>query len=113
MDKGYTSQDILKQCRRLESAGIEYGFFYLAGISGRGKGEAGAKKTAEIFNKLRPFIVGPNMLTVYPQSRLYEEIKNRNWLPEDREKLLYQVNHIIDEVDEKELRYYRTHLRHL
>ena len=75
MDKGYTSQDILKQCRRLESAGIEYGFFYLAGISGRGKGEAGAKKNAEIFNKLRPFIVGPNMLTVYLQSRLYEEIK--------------------------------------
>ena len=49
MDKGYTSQDILKQCRRLESAGIEYGFFYLAGISGRGKGEAGAKKPAETF----------------------------------------------------------------
>ena len=152
MDKGYTSQDILKQCRRLENAGIEYGFFYLAGISGRGKGEAGAKKTAEIFNKLHPFIVGPNMLTVYPQSELYEEIKSGNWqeadelekyremkvlienldidtyfaamgasniyqlrgrLPEEREKLLYQVNRIIDEVDEKELRYYRTHLRHL
>ncbi len=92
------------------------------------------------------------MLTVYPQSELYEEIKSGNWqeadelekyremkvlienldidtyfaamgasniyqvrgrLPEEREKLLYQVNRIIDEVDEKELRYYRTHLRHL
>lgn len=79
MRKGYTSQDILTQCKRLEQAGIEYGFFYLTGISGKGKGEAGAKASAEIFNQLHPFLVGPNMLTIYPGSDLYQEIQNGNW----------------------------------
>lgn len=79
MRKGYTSHDILTQCKRLEQAGIEYGFFYLTGISGKGNGETGAKASAEIFNQLHPFLIGPNMLTIYPESELYQEIQNGNW----------------------------------
>lgn len=79
MRKGYTSQDILTQCKRLEQAGIEYGFFYLTSISGKGNGEIGAKASAEIFNQLHPFLIGPNMLTIYPESELYQEIQNGNW----------------------------------
>lgn len=82
MRKGYTSRDILTQCRRLEQAGIAYGFFYLTGISGRGNGETGAKATAELFNQLHPFLIGPNMLTIYPDSDLYREIQNGNWQEE-------------------------------
>ncbi|MDY3282429.1 radical SAM protein [Dysosmobacter sp.] len=82
MNKGYTARDILTQCRRLEAAGIEYGFFYLTGISGKGKGDAGAKATAEIFNQLHPFLVGPNMLTIYPDSGLYQEIRRGAWQEE-------------------------------
>ena len=82
MHKGYTSKDILTQCKRLEQAGIEYGFFYLTGISGKGHGETGAKISAEIFNQLHPFLIGPNMLTIYPESDLYQEIQNGNWQEE-------------------------------
>ena len=82
MRKGYTSRDILTQCKRLERSGIEYGFFYLTGISGKGNGESGAKASAEIFNQLHPFLVGPNMLTVYPDSDLYQEIQSGNWQEE-------------------------------
>lgn len=79
MRKGYTSQDILTQCKRLEQSKIEYGFFYLTSISGKGNGEAGAKASADIFNQLHPFLIGPNMLTIYPESDLYQEIQNGNW----------------------------------
>lgn len=79
MRKGYTSSDILTQCKRLEQAAIEYGFFYLTSISGKGRGETGAKASAEVFNQLHPFLVGPNMLTIYPESDLYQEIQNGNW----------------------------------
>lgn len=79
MQKGYTSQDILTQCKRLEQAGIAYGFFYLTSISGKGKGEAGAKASAAVFNQLHPFLIGPNMLTIYPESELHQEIQNGNW----------------------------------
>ena len=79
MRKGYSSQEILTQCRRLENAGIEYGFFYLTGISGKGHGEFGAMASAKIFNQLHPFLIGPNMLTIYPESELYQEIRQGNW----------------------------------
>lgn len=82
MDKGYLSADILEQCGRLDRAGIHYHFFYLAGISGAGRGEEGARLTAAVCNQLHPGIVGANMLTVYPDSGLYEEIRRGRWQEE-------------------------------
>ena len=66
MDKGYTPEDILVQCRRLDQAGIGYRFFYLTGIAGAGQGERSALASAEVFNQLRPQLIGSSMLTVYP-----------------------------------------------
>ena len=89
MNKGYGKNDILEQCRRLEQAGISYKFFYLAGISGKGRGTEGAKVTAEVCNQLHPELVGANMLTIYPDSELYQEIRKGNWQPEgEKEKYM-------------------------
>lgn len=82
MKKGYCSKDILTQCKRLEQAGIKYGFFYLTGMAGHGNGIASAKTTAAVFNQLHPFLVGPNMLTIYPESELYDEICQGRWKEE-------------------------------
>ncbi len=79
MDKGYFAKDILEQCGRLDQAGIRYSFFYLAGISGAGRGEEGAGATAAVCSKLHPVLMGVNMLTVCPDSKLYEEIRLGNW----------------------------------
>lgn len=79
MDKGYGPKDVLTQCQRLDAAGIGYNFFYLAGISGAGRGKKGAEASAALFNKLHPRIIGSSMLTVYANSRLYEEIQAGNW----------------------------------
>ena len=82
MHKGYTSADIVEQCRKLDEAGIEYNFFYLTGIYGEGKSKSGVENTVKIFNQLNPKIVGASMLTVYPTSELYTEIQNGNWVEE-------------------------------
>lgn len=152
MRKGYTARDVLEQCGRLERAGIEYAFFYLAGISGRGNGEEGARQSAAIFNRLHPFLIGPNMLTVYPESALFREIRAGAWeeenelekyreirtlverleiptyfaamgasnafqlrgsLPDERERLFGEIDGIIADAREEELREYRTRLPHL
>ena len=34
-------------------------------------------------NELHPNLIGANMLTVYPQSELYHEIQNGNWIEEN------------------------------
>ena len=99
MRKGYTSREILAQCKRLEQAGIEYGFFYLTGISGKGRGEAGAKASAEIFNQLHPFLVGPNMLTIYPESDLYQELQNGNWAEEGELEKYRELRTLVENLD--------------
>lgn len=82
MNKGYVSSDIVEQCKRLDQAGISYSFFYLTSISGAGRGEEGARLTAEVCNAIHPKLVGANMLTIYPQSELYCEIQKGNWKEE-------------------------------
>lgn len=82
MNKGYVSSDIVEQCKRLDQAGISYSFFYLTSISGAGRGEEGARLTAEVCNQIHPKLVGANMLTIYPESELYQEIQKGIWKEE-------------------------------
>ncbi len=99
MDKGYRSEDILEQCGRLDQAGIRYSFFYLTGISGAGRGEDGAKVTASVCNKLHPTLVGANMLTIYPDSKLYEEIQRGNWQEESELEKYREVRTLVQSLE--------------
>ena len=135
MNKGYAAADIVKQCQRLDRAGIHYSFFYLVSISGAGRGEIGAKATADVCNQLHPTLIGVNMLTIYPESELYKEIRTllenleiptqfaalgasnafqfQGTLPEDKDTLAAALDKIIETVKEDDLREYRVNLRHL
>jgi len=50
MQKGQTANDLVEQARRLHEAGIDFTFFYLAGLAGLGKGEANALASADTFS---------------------------------------------------------------
>lgn len=80
MDKGYEAGDIVRECRRLDEAGISYAFFCLAGIAGKGHGIENAQATAAICNQTNPWLIGVNMLTVYKSSELYQEIEAGRWI---------------------------------
>ncbi|MCI9282164.1 MAG: radical SAM protein [Lachnospiraceae bacterium] len=99
MHKGYLSTDILIQCQRLDQAGIGYHFFYLAGISGAEKGRKGAATTAQICNQLHPQIIGANMLTIYPNSKLYEEIKKGNWQEESEMEKYEELKTLVESLN--------------
>ncbi len=99
MNKGYTSSDILKQCQRLDTAGIHYSFFYLVSISGAGRGKTGAKRTAAICNRLHPMIIGANMLTIYPDSTLFHEIKQGNWKEESEIEKYKEIRTLVEQLD--------------
>lgn len=95
MHKGYGAHDILTQCARLDEVGMRYNFFYLTGISGAGRGEIGAKRTAAIFNQLHPQIIVPSMLTVYPTSRLYQDIQAGTWQEASELEKLHELKTLI------------------
>ena len=96
MNKGYTSADIIEQCQRLDSADIHYSFFYLVSISGAGRGEIGAKLTADLCNQLHPTLIGANMITIYPDSELYAEIQHGNWQEEGELEKYKEIRTLID-----------------
>ena len=99
MHKGYVSQDILTQCQRLDNVGISYNFFYPTGVSGAGRGELGAKATAEICNQLHPQIVGASMLTIYPNSELYQEIQKGNWKEEQEIEKYMELKTLVENLN--------------
>ncbi len=99
MDKGYLAADILEQCKRLDRADIRYSFFYLTGISGAGHGEDGARATAAICNQLHPTVVVANMLTVCPDSMLYEEIRKGKWKEESETEKYREVRALVEHLE--------------
>ena len=99
MNKGYCAQEILTQCRRLDAADFYYNFFYLAGISGAGNGERGAKATAALCNQLHPTLIGVNMLTVYPDSELYQEIQRGRWKEESELEKYREVRTLLENLN--------------
>lgn len=99
MNKGYRARDIVEQAGRLDEAGIAYSFFYLAGISGAGRGEEGARRSAEVFNRTRPRRIGSSMLTVFPDSELYREIQAGRWKEEGELEKLRELKTLITRLD--------------
>lgn len=99
MDKGYGAADIVEQCKRLDRAGIHYSFFYLAGISGRDRGVEGAMATAKVCNRLRPTLIGVNMLTIYEDSGLYREIRQGTWREESETEKYREVRALAENLE--------------
>ena len=99
MNKGYAAADIVKQCQRLDQAGIHYSFFYLVSISGAGRGEIGAKATADVCNRLHPTLIGVNMLTIYPDSELYQEIQRGNWKEESEIEKYKEIRTLLESLE--------------
>ena len=96
MNKGYTSDDILTQCKKLEEADIDYNIFYLTGIYGKGNSINGIENTVRIFNQLHPKIIGASMLTVFHNSQLYNEIQLGRWQEESELEKLRELKMLIE-----------------
>lgn len=95
MNKGYPPEEIIIQSHRLDDAKIKYNYFYLAGISGAGRGKIGAMETAKVFNQTHPQIIGSSMLTIYPESELFSEIQAGNWSEETELEKLEELKTLI------------------
>lgn len=81
INKGYTSQDILEQCHKLEEAGIEYWMTFLNGVAGREHSNDHAVNSAKIFNQCRPMLVGTGGLVLFPGTPLLEEAQRGEFTP--------------------------------
>lgn len=99
MNKDYVAQDIVAQCARIDAADIAYAFFYLAGISGKGCGIEGARLTAAVCNQTHPSLIGANMLTIYENSELYQEIMAGNWEEESEIEKYQEIKALVEDLE--------------
>lgn len=101
MDKGYTANDIFEQCKKLEEANIKYNFVYLTGLAGKNKGRQNAVNTATVFNKLNPFTINFVSLTVFPESKLYQEIQKGTYVEATEHERLLELKTFISNLNIK------------
>lgn len=90
-NKGYTAQDILEQCRKLDEAGIEYYFVYMTGLAGKGGGCRNAENSAKLFSKLNPYFISMDSLTLFPDTKLYEMSRNGKFIPASEKERLEEM----------------------
>ena len=87
-NKGYTTKDIIDQCRKLDEAGIEYYFVYMTGLAGKGNGYRNAVNSAKVFSKVNPRFISVDSLTLFEDTELYTLAKQGQFIPAtERERI--------------------------
>lgn len=81
VNKGYTQADILEQCGRLDEAGFTYGATFLSGLAPIEHSEDHAIHTAEVFNKLHPYMVGTGSLVLFPGTQMTKWAQEGKFVP--------------------------------
>ena len=56
----------------------------------------GAKLTADICNQIHPELIGANMLTIYPESELFAEIRRGSWREEGELEKYKEIRTLIE-----------------
>ncbi len=103
-NKGYTAEDIAEQCGKLDEAGIEYYFVYMTGLAGHGNGLRNAARSAELFNRLHPYLLSVDSLTLFPGTELYRMARDGTFVPAGERERIEELQHLITRLE------LRTHL---
>lgn len=75
MNKGYTSEEALRQLLRLNKAGMDYTINVILGCGGAGLWRENAEATAKLLNAVQPPVVFIGTLHAEPGSTLYNDMK--------------------------------------
>lgn len=103
-NKGYDSQDILEQCRKLDEAGIKYYFVYMMGLAGKGSGYRNAVNSAKLFSKLNLYFISVDSLTLFPETKLFDMEKEGKFLSAGEKERIQELQVFIQNLQ------IRTHL---
>ena len=99
MQKGQTGADLIEQGRRLHEAGIDFTFFYLAGLAGAGSGTENAIASAQVFSQAEPNAILIVTLTPTKTWLLAEDIAAGRWVPETEVEVAREIRTFIEHLD--------------
>lgn len=96
INKGYSAQDILEQCHKLEVAGIAYWMTFLNGVAGREHSHEHAVNSALVFNQCKPMLVGTGGLPLFPGTPLLEEAQRGEFTPLTEKELMEELKTFLE-----------------
>lgn len=96
MEKGQTPQQMVEQSQRLHEAGIEFTFFYLAGLAGAEAGQRNALRSAKVFSACAPQCILIVTLTPTKTWRLAEDIAAGTWTPAGEVETVREIRTFIE-----------------
>ena len=99
INKGYTSQDILEQCAKLDEAGIRYWMTFLNGVAGKEHSIDHAVNSALIFNQCNPMLVGIGGLTLFPGTPLLDEAEKGLFSPLTEREMIVELKTFLEILD--------------
>ncbi len=91
IDKGYRASDIIEQCAKLTEAGIDFWMTFLNGVAGREGSTDHAVRSAEIFSRCRPMVVGTGGLVLFPGTPLLEDAARGEFTPLSEREMLIEL----------------------
>ena len=96
INKGYHAGDIIEQCDKLTSAGIDFWMTFLNGAGGREHSMDHAVHSAEIFSRCKPMLVGTGGLTLFPGTPRLEEAERGRFTPLSEKELLTELKIFVE-----------------
>lgn len=99
MEKGQAAADLVEQSARLHDAGIDFTFFYLAGMAGAGKGQENARASAEVFSRCEPATILVVTITPTQTWPLAEDIAAGRWSPATEVEMAREIRTFIAGLD--------------
>ena len=96
MLKDQTAYDLVQQGARMHAAGIEFTFFYLAGLAGAGKGQENAIASAKAFSAAAPETILVVTLTPTNTWPLAKDIAAGAWAPATEVETVQEIRTFIE-----------------
>ena len=99
IEKGHTAQDVVEQGQRLHDAGMDFTYFYLAGLAGAGRGIENAIASAEAFSKAAPTTILVVCLAPVKTWPLAEDIQSGRWTAPTEVEMAQEIRAFVEHLD--------------
>jgi len=98
INKGVSSEDLIKAAKRVKDANIILSVTVIAGIGGVGKSKSHAIKTGEIISSMTPDYLGVLTLMVEKETVLYNKILDKEFEVLNDKEILNEIKLLIEQI---------------
>lgn len=90
LNKGYSADETLEQCLRLNAVGIRHCDLIMLGTAGKGRGAEVAEVTAKLENETKPVKILVNTMSAFAGTELDDDIKTGKFFPAGEREILQE-----------------------